>query len=84
MSRTAGAKNRTKVELTMSPWYAEKIKELRVGTGFETDQGFAKWLLQNTVQILTGEREPKSQHLSDLRLRIEQALPNTQEGAVNE
>ena len=79
MSRQPGSKNKTKVELTLSPWYGEKIKDLRVNAGFETDNGFAKWLLQNSVQILANEREPENQHLSDLRLRMEQALGAIQE-----
>lgn len=79
MARSPGSKNKTKVELTLSPWYGEKIKDLRVNAGFETDNGFAKWLLQNAVQIAANEREPENQNLSDLRVRMEQALGAIQE-----
>lgn len=75
MARQPGAKNKTRIELTLSPWYGEKIKELRVDSGFESDQAFSAWLLKNTVQILCGQREPSNQRLGDLRLRMEQALP---------
>ena len=75
MSRPPGTKNKTRVEMTLSPWYGDKIKELRVDSGFESDQAFAAWLLRNTVQILCGQREPTNQKLGDLRLRMEQALP---------
>ena len=75
MARQPGAKNKTRIELTLSPWYGEKLKELRVDSGFESDQAFAAWLLRNTVQILCGQREPTNQKLGDLRLRMEQALP---------
>tara|TARA_Y100000004_G_scaffold169350_1_gene203516 strand:+ start:841 stop:1092 length:252 start_codon:yes stop_codon:yes gene_type:complete len=74
MPRLAGVKNRVKVDFSLSPWYNEKIKDLRDGTGFESDQAFMKWLLQNTVQVLCGEREPSNQKLSDLRVRMEEAL----------
>ena len=75
MSRQPGTKNKTRIEMALSPWYGEKIKELRVDSGFESDQAFAAWLLRNTVQILCGQREPTNQKLGDLRLRMEQALP---------
>jgi hypothetical protein len=75
MGRTTGAKNKTRIEMTLPSWYGEKIKELRVDSGFESDQVFSAWLLKNTVQILCGQREPTNQKLSDLRLRMEQALP---------
>ena len=78
MSRQPGTKNKTRIELTLSSWYGERLKELRVDTGFESDQAFSAWLLQNTVQILCGQREPSNQKISDLRLRMEQALPNPQ------
>ena len=75
MARLPGTKNKTRVEMTLSPWYGDKIRELRVDSGFESDQAFAAWLLRNTVQILCGQREPQNQKLGDLRLRMEQALP---------
>tara|TARA_A100001515_G_scaffold135817_2_gene127010 strand:- start:3609 stop:3854 length:246 start_codon:yes stop_codon:yes gene_type:complete len=78
MARLPGAKNKVRFEMTMTSWYGEKLKELRVDTGFESDQAFATWLLRNTVQILCGQREPDNQKLSDLRLRMEQALPSPQ------
>ena len=76
MPRSPGSKNKTRVEMTLSPWYGEKIRELRVDSGFESDQAFSAWLLRNTVQILCGQREPQNQKLGDLRLRMEQALPS--------
>ncbi len=78
MARLPGTKNKTRIEMTMSPWYGEKLKELRVDSGFESDQAFAGWLLRNTVQILCGQREPGNAKLNDLRLRMEQALPSPQ------
>ena len=75
MPRQLGTKNKTRIEMTLSPWYGEKIRERRVDSGVEADQAFSAWLLRNTVQILCGQREPMNQKLSDLRLRIEQALP---------
>ena len=42
---SAWNKNKTRIEMTLSPWYGDKIKELRAGSGFETDTGFAKWLV---------------------------------------
>ena len=75
MARQPGTKNKTRIEMTLSPWYGDKIKELRVDSGFESDQAFSAWLLRNTVQILCGQREPMNQKLGDLRLRMEQALP---------
>lgn len=75
MARSPGSKNKTRVEMTLSPWYGEKIRELRVDSGFDSDQAFSTWLLKNTVQILCGQREPTKQKLLDLRLRMEQALP---------
>ena len=74
MARVPGTKNRIKVDLALSPWYAEKVRDLRVDTGFESDQAFIKWLLQNTVQVLCGEREPSNPTLGDLRVRMEEAL----------
>ena len=82
MARLPGAKNKTRIELTLSPWYGEKMKELRVDSGFESDQAFSAWLLKNTVQILCGQREPSNQKLGDLRLRMEQALPTPE--VINE
>ena len=76
MARQPGTKNKTRVDVTLSPWYGEKIRELRVDSGFESDQAFSAWLLKNTVQILCGQREPQNQKLGDLRLRMEQALPS--------
>ena len=78
MPRPKGSKNNTRVEMTLSSWYGEKLKELRVDSGFDSDQAFSAWLLRNTVQILCGEREPQNQKLGDLRLRMEQALPSPQ------
>ena len=75
MARQPGTKNKTRIDMTLSSWYGDKIKELRVDSGFESDQAFATWLLKNTVQILCGQREPQNQKLGDLRLRMEQALP---------
>ena len=75
MARLKGAKNLTRLEMTLSSWYGDKLKELRVDSGFESDQAFSAWLLKNTVQILCGQREPTNQKLGDLRLRMEQALP---------
>jgi hypothetical protein len=82
MARLPGTKNKTRIEMTMSPWYGEKLKELRVDSGFESDQAFAGWLLRNTVQILCGQREPSNAKLNDLRLRMEQALPSPE--VINE
>ena len=76
MPRPIGTKNKTRIEMTLSSWYGDKIKELRVDSGFESDQAFSAWLLRNTVQILCGQREPMNNKLGDLRLRMEQALPN--------
>jgi len=81
MARSPGSKNKTRVEVTLNPWYGDKIKQLRVNAGFETDQGFATWLLKNAVQIAANEREPENQNLSDLRVRMEQALGSIQEPA---
>ena len=78
MARSPGSKNKTRVEMTLSPWYGEKIRELRVDSGFESDQAFSSWLLRTTVQILCGQREPQNQKLGDLRLRMEQALSASQ------
>ena len=75
MPRPTGTKNKIRIETTLSSWYAEKIKELRVDSGFESDQAFSAWLLKNVVQVLCGQREPTNQKLGDLRLRMEQALP---------
>ena len=75
MSRQPGSKNKTRIEMALSLCYGEKLKELRVDSGFESDQAFSAWLLKNTVQILCGQREPSNQKLGDLRLRMEQALP---------
>ena len=46
MARLPGAKNKTRIEMTLSPWYGEKLKELRVDSGFESDQAFSAWLLK--------------------------------------
>ncbi len=81
MGRSTGSKNKTRVEVTLNPWYGDKIKQLRVNAGFETDQGFATWLLKNAVQIAANEREPENQNLSDLRVRMEHALKSIQEPA---
>ena len=58
MARQPGVKNKTRIEMTLPPWYGDKLKELRVDSGFESDQAFSAWLLKNTVQILCGQREP--------------------------
>ena len=79
MSRPAGTKNRTKVEMILSPWYAEKLRELRVDSGFDSDQTFSRWLLTNTIQVLTGEREPGNKKLGDLRVRMEEAQSTCEE-----
>ena len=79
MARQPGSKNKTRVEMTLSSWYGEKIRELRVDSGFESDQAFSRWLLTNTIQVLTGEREPSNKKLGDLRLRMEQALGTIEE-----
>tara|TARA_Y100000004_G_scaffold6479_1_gene7385 strand:+ start:269 stop:514 length:246 start_codon:yes stop_codon:yes gene_type:complete len=78
MARQPGTKNKTRIDMTLSPWYGDKLKELRVDSGFDSDQAFAAWLLKNTVQILCGQREPSNQKLGDLRLRMEQALPSAE------
>lgn len=85
MARLPGTKNKTRIEMTMSPWYGEKLKQLRVDSGFESDQAFAGWLLRNTVQILCGEREPGNVRLNDLRLKMESALASIEkQGEVHE
>tara|TARA_R100001086_G_C11703549_1_gene222057 strand:+ start:363 stop:560 length:198 start_codon:yes stop_codon:yes gene_type:complete len=38
MARLPGSKNKTRIEMALSPWYGDKIKELRVDSGFESDQ----------------------------------------------
>ena len=78
MARQPGTKNKTRIDMTLSSWYGDKLKELRIDSGFDSDQAFASWLLKNTVQILCGQREPQNQKLGDLRLRMEQALPAPQ------
>ena len=78
MARQPGSKNKTRIEMTLSSWYGEKLKELRVDSGFDSDQEFSSWLLRNTVQILCGQREPSNKKLGDLRLLMEQALPSPQ------
>ena len=82
MARLKGAKNLTRLEMTLPSWYGDKLKELRVDSGFESDQAFSAWLLKNTVQILSGQREPSNKKLGDLRLRMEQALPTPE--VINE
>jgi len=79
MPRIAGTPNKFRVNIEMSPWYREKVRELRRDSGFESDDSFSRWLLQNTVQILAGEREPEAAKLSDLRLRMEDALAALEE-----
>ena len=74
MPRPAGAKNKVRIDVTLSPWYGEKLRELRIDSGFESDQAFSRWLLANTIQVLSGEREPSNKKLSDLRVRMEEAL----------
>lgn len=74
MARVPGSKNKVRIEMTLSPWYGDKLRELRADSGFESDQAFSRWLLSNTIQILSGEREPNNKKLGDLRLRMEQAL----------
>tara|TARA_A100001201_G_scaffold127559_1_gene112356 strand:- start:367 stop:615 length:249 start_codon:yes stop_codon:yes gene_type:complete len=75
MARTTGAKNKVRIEMALPSWYGERLKELRVDSGFVSDKDLSEWLLKNTVQILSGQLEPKNQKLGDLRLRMEQALP---------
>jgi len=79
MARLPGTKNKTRIEMTLSPWYGEKLRELRDDTGFESDQAFVRWLVQNTIQVLCGEREPSNKKLGDLRLRMEEALATIDE-----
>ena len=78
MPRPTGSKNKTRIEMTLPSWYGEKLKELRVDSGFVSDKDISEWLLKNTVQILCGELEPQNKKLGDLRLRMEQALPSPQ------
>lgn len=79
MARTAGTPNKFRAHIELSPWYREKVRDLRQDSGFDSDDSFVRWLVQNTVQILAGEREPESVKLGDLRLRMEDAL-----GAIEE
>lgn len=79
MARQPGTKNKTRIDLVLSPWYGEKLRELRMDSGFESDQAFSRWLLTNTIQVLTGEREPSNKKLGDLRVRMEQALGTIEE-----
>ena len=74
MARTEGAKNKTRVQVVLTPWYGDKLKELRVGLGFESNEVFAEWLLHHTIQLLCGQREPSEAKRDDLRLRMQQAL----------
>jgi hypothetical protein len=83
MARAAGTPNKFRVNVELSPWYREKVRELRKDSGFESDDSFTRWLVQNTVQILVGEREPQATKLGDLRLRMEGALASVAE-PVNE
>ena len=82
MGRPVGAKNRTKIEMVLSPWCADKLRELRADSGFDSDQAFSRWLLTNTIQVLCGEREPGNKKLSDLRVRMEEALSTCEEQAL--
>ena len=82
MARQPGTKNKTRIEMTLSPWYGDKLRELRADSGFESDQSFSRWLLTNTIQILSGEREPGNKKLGDLRLRMEEALGTIDEPEV--
>ena len=82
MARQPGTKNKTRIDLVLSPWYGDKLRELRADSGFESDQSFSRWLLTNTIQILSGEREPSNKKLGDLRLRMEQALGTIDEPEV--
>ena len=79
MPRVAGTPNKFRVNFELSPWYREKVRELRRDSGFESDDSFLRWIAQNTVQILAGEREPEAAKLSDLRLRMEDALAAIEE-----
>lgn len=79
MPRVAGTPNKFRVSFELSPWYREKVRELRRDSGFESDDSFLRWIAQNTVQILAGEREPEAAKLSDLRLRMEDALAAIEE-----
>ena len=82
MARQPGTKNKTRIDLVLSPWYGDKLRELRADSGFESDQSFSRWLLTNTIQILSGEREPGNKKLGDLRLRMEEALGTIDEPEV--
>ena len=82
MARQPGTKNKIRIDLVLSPWYGDKLRELRADSGFESDQSFSRWLLTNTIQILSGEREPGNKKLGDLRLRMEQALGTIDEPEV--
>ena len=35
MARQPGAKNKTRIEMTLPSWYGEKLKELRVDSGLD-------------------------------------------------
>ena len=74
MGRTPGTKNKTRVEVTLTPWYGDKLSELRVDADFDSNEAFAGWLLRNTIQLLCGQREPSNVKRDDLRLRMQQAL----------
>jgi hypothetical protein len=82
MARLPGTKNKTRVEVTLTPWYGDKLKELRVDADFDSDEQFAGWLLRSTIQILCGQREPSNAKRDDLRLRMQQALPSPE--VINE
>ena len=82
MARQPGTKNKTRIDLVLSPWYGDKLRELRADSGFESDQSFSLWLLTNTIQVLAGEREPGNKKLGDLRVRMEEALGTIDEPEV--
>ena len=74
MARLPGTKNKTRVEVTLTPWYGDKLSELRVDADFDSNEAFVGWLLRHTIQLLCGQREPSNVKRDDLRLRMQQAL----------
>lgn len=80
MPRVAGTPNKFRVNFELSPWYREKVRELRRDSGFESDDAFVRWIAQSALQILSGERAPEQAKLGDLRHRMEEALAWLEEG----
>ena len=74
MARQPGAKNKTRIEMTLSPWYGEKIKELRVDSGFESDQAFCR-LGATLCRFCAVSVSQTIKSLVTATLRMEQALP---------